>query len=67
MAIGEIRQFCKLQEDDQSLMGSAVSQLNLSVRAYHRILKLARTIADVATFEEIQSIIWQRRFNIVPS
>jgi magnesium chelatase family protein len=55
MHIGEIRQFCKLQEDGQSLMRSAMSQLNLSARAYHRILKLARTIADLAGCEQIQS------------
>ncbi len=33
----------------------AMTQLNLSARAYHRILKLARTIADLAGCEEIQS------------
>jgi len=32
-----------------------MSQMNLSARAYHRILKLARTIADLAGNEEIQS------------
>jgi hypothetical protein len=53
--VGEIRQFCKLQDDGQSLMRAAMSQLNLSARAYHRILKLARTIADLAGSEEIQS------------
>ena len=55
MRIGEIRQFCQLQDEDQSLMRAAMSQLNLSARAYHRILKLARTIADLAGSEEIQS------------
>jgi magnesium chelatase family protein len=56
MHIGEIRKFCKLHEEGQSLMRSAMSQLNLSARAYHRILKLARTIADLAGCEEIQSV-----------
>jgi magnesium chelatase family protein len=55
MRIGEVRQFCKLQDEGQRLMRSAMSQLNLSARAYHRILKLARTIADLAGSEEIQS------------
>jgi len=56
MRVGEIRQFCKLPEEGQSLMRAAMSQLNLSARAYHRILKLARTIADLAGSEEIQSV-----------
>src|SRR5215213_8698314 len=56
MRVGEIRQFCKLPEEGQSLMRSAMSQLNLSARAYHRILKLARTIADLAGCENIQSV-----------
>jgi len=56
MRVGEIRKFCKLQDEGQSLMGAAMSQLNLSARAYHRILKLSRTIADLAGSEEIQSV-----------
>jgi magnesium chelatase family protein len=56
MRVGEIRQFCKLPEEGQSLMRAAMSQLNLSARAYHRILKLARTIADLAGCEEIGSV-----------
>jgi magnesium chelatase family protein len=56
MRIGEIRKFCQLQDEGQSLMRSAMSQLQLSARAYHRILKLARTIADLAGSEEIQSV-----------
>jgi magnesium chelatase family protein len=55
MRIGEVRQFCALQPEGQSLMRAAMSQLNLSARAYHRILKLSRTIADLAGSEEIQS------------
>jgi magnesium chelatase family protein len=53
MRVGEIRQFCKLQDEGQSLMRAAMSQLNLSACAYHRIIKLARTIADLAGSKEI--------------
>ncbi len=55
MHVGKVRQFCSLQPEGQSLMRAAMSQLNLSARAYHRILKLSRTIADLAGSEEIQS------------
>ncbi len=55
MRIGEVRQFCQLQPEGQNLMRAAMSQLNLSARAYHRILKLSRTIADLAGSEEILS------------
>ena len=56
MRVGEIRQFCQLQAGGQSLMRSAMRQLQLSARAYHRILKLSRTIADLAGSEEILSV-----------
>jgi magnesium chelatase family protein len=56
MRVGEIRQFCKVREDGQRLMRAAMVQLNLSARAYHRILRLSRTIADLAGSEEIQSV-----------
>jgi len=59
MRVGEIRQFCQLQAEGQSLMRSAMSQLQLSARLCtaqcHRILKLSRTIADLAGSEDIQS------------
>ncbi|MBM3123620.1 MAG: YifB family Mg chelatase-like AAA ATPase [Chloroflexi bacterium] len=55
MRVAEVRRFCKLGDEGQSLMRSAMAQLNLSARGYHRILKLARTIADLAGSEEIQS------------
>jgi magnesium chelatase family protein len=54
MRIAEVRKFCKLDETSESLMRSAMSQMNISARAYHRILKLARTIADLAGSDSIQ-------------
>jgi len=55
MRFGEVCWYCKLQDEGQSLIRAAMTQLNLSARAYHRILKLARTIADLAGSEDIQS------------
>jgi len=54
MRVGEIRQFCKLPPDGQSLMRAAMTHLHLPARAYHRILKLARTY--LARCEEIQPV-----------
>ena len=48
-----VRQFCALDDSGRMLMKTAMSQLNLSARAYHRVLKLARTIADLADAENI--------------
>jgi magnesium chelatase family protein len=56
MRVAEVRQFCKLDEAGDSLVRQAMSQLNLSARGYHRVLKLARTIADLAGSEDIQSV-----------
>ena len=53
MRPAEVRKFCDLDDTSRSLMKSAMSQLQLSARAYHRILKLARTIADLAGSEKI--------------
>jgi magnesium chelatase family protein len=55
MRVGDIRKFCQLDEACQGLMRSAMSQLQLSARGYHRVLKLARTIADLAGSEAIQT------------
>jgi len=54
MRPAEVRKFCELDETSRTLMRSAMNQLQLSARAYHRILKLARTIADLAGSEQIQ-------------
>ena len=56
MRVAEVRQFCQLDETSESLVCAAMSQLQLSARAYHRILKLSRTIADLAGSDAIQSV-----------
>jgi magnesium chelatase family protein len=50
----EVRKHCQLDDTCRSLMRSAMNQLQLTARAYHRVLKLARTIADMAGSECIQ-------------
>jgi len=42
-----VREFCQVEEPAQGLLKAAMKQLYLSARAFHRILKLARTIADL--------------------
>jgi magnesium chelatase family protein len=54
MRPGDIREYCQLDDAGRALVKSAMVQLQLSARAYHRILKLARTIADLAGSEEIR-------------
>lgn len=48
MGARQIQRFCEVQGDAQSLLKAAITQMSLSARAYDRILKLARTIADLA-------------------
>jgi magnesium chelatase family protein len=54
MRPAEVRKFCELDDTGRALMKAAMQQLQLSARAYHRVLKLARTIADLAGSEHIQ-------------
>lgn len=49
----EIKEFCKLSTECLNLLNSAVSRMNLSARSYHRIIKLARTIADMEEAKDI--------------
>jgi magnesium chelatase family protein len=53
MRNADIRKYCSLDESCQNLMRAAMQQMHLSARAYHRILKLARTIADLDDSREI--------------
>jgi magnesium chelatase family protein len=57
MTPAEVRDFCqtRLDEASRSLLKLATGQLSLSARAFHRILKVARTIADLAGDEAIAS------------
>jgi len=54
MGPAEIREHCALPHDAESLMRSAMRQMHLSARAYHRVLKVSRTIADLEGAEVIQ-------------
>ncbi|MEE9202229.1 MAG: YifB family Mg chelatase-like AAA ATPase [Dehalococcoidia bacterium] len=53
MTAVEVRDYCQLQIEAQGLLRTAMTQLSLSARAFHRILKLSRTIADLAGAETI--------------
>ncbi len=53
MGVKQIRKFCKLDEASLQLLKTAMERLNLSARAYDRILKVARTIADLEASEEV--------------
>jgi len=49
-----VRRICELNSSTQELLKNAVSQLHLSARGYYRIIKLARTIADLAGETQIK-------------
>ncbi|MBV1883404.1 MAG: YifB family Mg chelatase-like AAA ATPase [Pseudomonadales bacterium] len=51
----DINQYCHLKESDRSLMETALERMNLSARAYHRILKVGRTIADLEGSKNIET------------
>lgn len=55
MGTRELKQFCALDEQTKELLKFAMADLNLSARAYDRVLKVARTIADLAGSENITS------------
>jgi len=55
MTPAEVREFCHTEEDAQSLLKMAMKQLHLSARAFHRILKLALSIADLENSDIIKA------------
>ncbi|NOY87960.1 MAG: YifB family Mg chelatase-like AAA ATPase [FCB group bacterium] len=54
MATREVRRYCKIDDKSQSLLSFAISKQGLSARAYDRILKVSRTIADLNGTEKIE-------------
>jgi len=50
-----LRRFCKLDDESKKQMENAITKLGLSARAYDRILKVSRTIADLQGSEKIQA------------
>lgn len=54
MSVAEVREHCPLDKNSQKILAQAVDKLDLSARAYFRILKVARTIADLAGREQIE-------------
>lgn len=52
----DIKQHCQLDDSDRNYLNNAVDKLGLSARAYDRILKVARTMADLSNKEKIEKI-----------
>jgi magnesium chelatase family protein len=68
----QIKRFCGLHEHCRQVLDQAVTKLGLSHRAYHRILKVARTVADLADAQDIElphlsEAISYRRLDRVPA
>ena len=51
-----LRRFCRLDAESERMLESAMTRLGLSARAYDRILKVSRTIADLEAAQEIRSV-----------
>ena len=56
MRPAQIRKYCALDEACQILMKTAMRQLQLTAHAYHRVLKLSKTIADLAGLQAITQV-----------
>jgi magnesium chelatase family protein len=52
----ELETYCELTQADKNLLEQAIEKLGLSTRAYHRVLKLARTLADMAGREHLTTV-----------
>jgi len=55
MSHKQIRKYCILGKEEKDLLKMAMSELNFSARAYDKILKVSRTIADLVALEQIKT------------
>ena len=55
VGLAAVQEFCRLDRRGRDLMRVAAQQLDLSAQDYHRVLKLGRTIADLAGEEAVQA------------
>jgi hypothetical protein len=55
VGLPHIREYCELDDTRKALMRSAMNQPGMSARAFHRVLKPARTITDLAGTEQMQA------------
>ena len=56
LGVSDLKKYCVLGKQEEELMQAAYDRLSLSARVYHRILKVARTIADLDESEEIKTV-----------
>jgi magnesium chelatase family protein len=54
MSARDLRSFCRTSDPVEQLLRTAIHRLRLSARAYHRVLRIARTIADLAGSPELE-------------
>ncbi len=54
MGPSDVQEFCTPDRDGQAILRMAVERMGLSARAYHRVLKLSRTITDLAGSELVR-------------
>ena len=66
MSTTQLQVFCKLNPESQQLLKMAMTKLNLSARAYDRVLKVASTIPNLEKPSLLLQNILLRQYNIVP-
>ena len=50
-----IKKYCEIDDESQELLKQSINELGISARAYHRIIKVARTIADLDNSDTIKA------------